>query len=158
MLPTLVVGAVLYGRKTDRKDWVASFVVIAGAAVYTSAVSSKSTTIEDFSILGPALLALYLLFDSLTSTTQEHLFRSGKRTREPLSAVLEQMIYVNLFSALVACVCVLASSPATDIVLLVTVPELMRDAILLSCFAAVGQLALLCTISSVSPPPLPAAD
>lgn len=137
-------------------------VVAFGCALYllsstSGQPSSGPSQPKDASIASPPivpifLLSGYLLFDGLTSTTQEKLLRKAAKGTSPLTPggpVLEQMVYVNLLSAVVSLLTASQqmSKMSGSVDLLLKTPHLQRDVLLLSATATIGQLVLFDTIA-----------
>jgi hypothetical protein len=81
---------------------------------------SEATSVTYGSLVGGMLLGCYLLFDGLTTTTQEHCFgkksQGGQKKVAPLTPggpVLDQMVYVNLCATLISLVICAGDGKAT---------------------------------------------
>lgn len=100
---------------------VAGAVVLFGCFVYLTSGSApikssnphaaKQTSDNPLApLIGCLLLCLYLGFDGLTSTTQEHYFGKSKKDTSPLTPggpVLDQMVFVNACATVIsAIICV----------------------------------------------------
>lgn len=101
---------------------VAGAVVLFGCFVYLTSgsapvksskshhVAASSTDNPWAPLIGCLLLCLYLGFDGLTSTTQEHYFGKSKKDTSPLTPsgpVLDQMVFVNACATIIsALICV----------------------------------------------------
>ena len=168
MIPVLLIGYFLYKKQFATKNFVAAGTVFVGIAIYlfsdsfhhkpsTKVISELDSSAAFFSsILGGILLLGYLLFDGLTSTTQERLFAknasSSTNPFTPESGVLDQMIYVNLFAAGFAVIGCLVDSRgfASSLGLLLSSGELMMGVITFSIVAALGLIVLLSSIAYVN--------
>ena len=127
----------------------------------TKIISDVDSSAAFFSsVLGGILLLGYLLFDGLTSTTQERLFAknasSSTNPFTPDSGVLDQMIYVNIFAAGLAIVGCFVDSRgfSSSFALLMNSGELVMGVITFSVVSALGLIVLLSSIASVPPSPL----
>ena len=84
------------GREADEQGGACNAGVSRGAVALALArrqtISAKHATASD-SMYGLVLMAIYLLADGMTSTTQERMFRGYTMS------TYNQMLYVNLFSA-----------------------------------------------------------
>merc|ERR1719428_2349110 len=82
------------------------------------------------SVYGLALLLGFLAFDGFTSTFQEKLFKEHSTTK------YNQMLYINLFSAITSCVSLLIFGGfSTAITFCMKHPKVMLDASMLSAGA-----------------------
>lgn len=140
-VPVLILGKVFYRKTYKTKEYFAGCLVVIGCCIYLFSGayppgqpgkhSTRSSSDHDSgpfaAIIGGSLLASYLFFDGLTSTTQEHYFgksRSDQNTAAhhlqqqqgrhhplvPGGPVLDQMIYVNASAALISLICCLLES------------------------------------------------
>ncbi|BGP74088.1 hypothetical protein NBRC10513v2_007520 [Rhodotorula toruloides] len=164
MIPVLVVGACIYRKSYMTREWVAGGVILAGCATYLfsspptphghAAPSVTSTDTWD-GIIGAAYLLGYLFFDGLVSSTQEAVFGKNPSSSDPFgpeSPVLDQMIYTNVFAALIAIAASVASTATgsfwPNLDLLLTSARLLWDVCVFSAASAVGLIVLLNTIAS----------
>ena len=139
MVPVLFLGRVVYRKTYKQKEYVAGAVVLLGCFVYLvslpqsaspaqhaklpadSPAASEATPTAYASLIGGVLLASYLLFDGLTSTTQEYSFgknsKNGQKKIAPLTPggpVLDQMVYVNLCASIISLI-ICASNGSTTL-------------------------------------------
>ncbi|BGO95912.1 hypothetical protein JCM10020v2_007649 [Rhodotorula toruloides] len=106
-------------------------------------------------LIGAAYLLGYLFFDGLVSSTQEAVFGKNPSSSDPFgpeSPVLDQMIYTNVFAALIAIAASVASTATgsfwPNLELLLTSARLLWDVCVFSAASAVGLIVLLNTIAS----------
>lgn len=159
MIPILLVQRLIHHQIPRNKDWVAAGTIAIGCATYLSTIRTPSPLENDAAfidaVLGCGFLFGYLLFDSLTSTSQERLFGRNTSSIDPFSNesnVLPQMVYVNIFSSIFSFIGVLSTfkqgrTPAS-ILLLMHDQTLQIDVLLLSATAALGLIILLNSIAS----------
>ncbi|KAL7336738.1 UAA transporter family-domain-containing protein [Rhodotorula toruloides] len=164
MIPVLVVGACIYRKSYLTREWVAGGVILAGCATYLfsspptphghAAPSATSADTWD-GLIGAAYLLGYLFFDGLVSSTQEAVFGKNPSSSDPFgpeSPVLDQMIYTNVFAALIAIAASVASTATgsfwPNLELLLTSARLLWDVCVFSAASAVGLIVLLNTIAS----------
>jgi len=98
-------------------------------------------TDKDDSTYGLLLMALYLMSDGFTSTLQEQLFRGYEMS------TYNQMLYVNLCSAIISLVTLVSSGellPSIQFSLSHT--DFMINSFILSAAASFGQMIILITI------------
>ncbi|RMZ84332.1 hypothetical protein DV738_g524, partial [Chaetothyriales sp. CBS 135597] len=108
LLPVMFLHVLLYQKRYPLSKYLIVFAVTAGVAVFTlyhppkagkkSSSSSSSKNAENSSLYGLSLLAVNLLFDGLTNTTQDHIFASPNRYGR-VSAP-QMMAATNLLSCL----------------------------------------------------------
>jgi len=136
ILPVLVLGTLGLGaKKYGKHEYFEGLMVTAGCLVFLLTGDTKAPqTQHDDSVVGLALMALYLFSDGFTSTLQEKLFAGYSMSKE------NQMIYVNGSSALLSIITLVASGQlwmALDFVF--AYPALLFDAFGLSLCAMFGQ-------------------
>lgn len=82
LLPVMFLHVVLFGKRYPWHKYVVVLLVTAGVAVFTlhhpstAKKTSSSSSGSNSSILGLTLLAINLLFDGLTNTTQDHIYKA----------------------------------------------------------------------------------
>jgi len=140
MFPVMIVGTLFSGKKYSVKDYLIAVSITAGCVVFllTGDISSKNTQNTP---VGLILMGLYMFFDGFTSTAQEKMFKGYTMS------TYDQMIYVNLFSAIICAVIMLAKGTlfmALDFSL--TYPSLLSDSIWLSVCSTFGQMLIYYTI------------
>jgi len=86
------------------------------------------------SVYGLALLLGFLAFDGFTSTFQEKLFKEHSTTK------YNQMLYINLFSAITSCISLFIFGGFSEaIAFCMAHPQIILDASMLSAGAVGGQ-------------------
>jgi len=134
MMPVMVWGIAISGKRYGLKDWLIALVVTGGVTEFlmTGSISAKHQ--NGTSVHGLILLIVFLALDGFTSTFQEKLFKEHKTTK------FNQMLYVNTFSGLVSFVTLCASRDlAPSFAFLGRHPGMIRDTLVLSASAVSGQ-------------------
>merc|ERR1719261_1531731 len=135
MMPVMVWGILISQKNYGMKDWLIAAAVTGGVVEFlmTGKISSAHADQGD-SIYGLALLVGFLAFDGFTSTFQEKLFKEHTTTK------YNQMLYINLFSALTSCVTLLLFGGFSEaIAFCMAHPQIILDASMLSAGAVGGQ-------------------
>merc|ERR1719217_225211 len=135
MMPVMLWGIVISGKAYSLKDWLVAAAVTGGVTEFlmTGNISAADSDQGD-SMYGLALLVGFLAFDGFTSTFQEKLFKEHSTTK------YNQMLYINLFSAITSCISLLAFGGFSEaIAFCMAHPRLMIDASFLSAGAVGGQ-------------------
>jgi adenosine 3'-phospho 5'-phosphosulfate transporter B2 len=148
MIPVMLWGRVILGRRYGMQDYAVAAAVTIGATVFllggdlTSAAAHKHGGSEkDTSMYGVALMAGYLGFDGFTSTFQDKLFKGYSME------TYNQMLWVTACSALLSAAWLLGDSSMGEALAFVgRHPEALRGIFTLSISSAVGQLFILATI------------
>jgi adenosine 3'-phospho 5'-phosphosulfate transporter B2 len=148
MIPVMLWGRVILGRRYGASDYAVAAAVTAGATIFllggdlTSAAASKhGKPSADTSMYGIALMAGYLGFDGFTSTFQDKLFKGYAME------TYNQMLWVTACSALLSAAWLLGDSSMSEAIGFVTRhPEALRGIFTLSLSSAIGQLFILHTI------------
>ena len=101
MVPVMVWGIIVSGKKYKYVDWIAAMGVTLGCAGFAlfGDVSSRASAGSSAAYLyafGMCLMMGYLMSDAFTSTFQEYLFKSESTTK------YNQMLYINSVSAVLA--------------------------------------------------------
>ena len=97
MLPTMLMGVLVSQKKHSIKDISTVLLITAGITGFVAGGDVRSEYASPGSSLyGILLLLAFLAFDGFTSTFQEKLFRETRMSK------YNQMLYMNLSSALVA--------------------------------------------------------
>jgi len=140
MFPVMIVGTFVSGKKYSVKDYGIAVSITLGCVLFllTGDISSKETSNTPIGLL---LMALYMFFDGFTSTAQEKMFKGYTMS------TYDQMIYVNLFSAIICVVIMLVKGTlGTAITFSLTYPNLLSDSIWLSVCSTFGQMLIYYTI------------
>lgn len=135
MMPVMVWGILISQKKYGVRDWVVALCVTAGVTEFlmTGEIRAPNTEARD-SIYGLAFLVSFLLFDGFTSTFQEKLFKEHQTSK------YNQMLYVNLCSALTSVFSLLAFGGYTQAIAFCAAhPPFILDVAFLSGAAVGGQ-------------------
>jgi adenosine 3'-phospho 5'-phosphosulfate transporter B2 len=133
MMPVMVWGMAVSGKRYDLTDWLIAFAVTGGVTEFlmTGPISSSSSSSSTY---GLALLGGFLLLDGFTSTFQEKLFK------EHVTSKYNQMVYINLGSCLISSGTLLVSGRISAALGFArTHPAFAMDAMSLSAAAVSGQ-------------------
>jgi adenosine 3'-phospho 5'-phosphosulfate transporter B2 len=140
MFPVMIVGSITSGKKYSFKDYAIAVSITFGCVLFllTGDISSKEANNTPTGLL---LMALYMFFDGFTSTAQEKMFKGYTMS------TYDQMIYVNLFSAII-CVVILVvkGTLVSAIQFSLQYPALLADSIWLSVCSTFGQMLIYYTI------------
>ncbi|MEW5319511.1 MAG: hypothetical protein WDW38_010656 [Sanguina aurantia] len=100
MLPVLVWGIIILGKKHTVKDFMVAIGITMGCTVFmlTGDIASKAATVGvwEASMYGLLLMLGYLGFDGFTSTFQDKLFKGYHMT------TYNQILYTTLWSSLLS--------------------------------------------------------
>jgi len=142
MIPVLVWGSIMSGKRYTLSDYGVAAAVAAGCTLFLLAGNIQAKySAEQNSLYGLVLMVVYLAFDGFTSTFQEKLFRGY-----PMSTY-NQMLFVNLTSACISFLGVASSGRlAADLQLCWQYPRLFIDASVLSAAAVIAQFFITYTI------------
>jgi len=142
MIPVMIVGTIISGKRYSLKDYGAAFFLTLGCTLFFllgdigTSHSSKSDT-----PWGLFLVAGYLFCDGFTSTFQEKLFKGHSMS------TYNQMLYVNLWSGLLSIIALVGADQLWDsIEFCFAHPSLFFMATGLSLCAMFGQLVIYYTI------------
>ncbi|WVQ69626.1 uncharacterized protein L199_007846 [Kwoniella botswanensis] len=171
MVPVLLLGRLVYGKQYRWRSYLAVLLVTLGAMLYMT-TSSNGLTADSRSSTprGILLLAGYLLFDGLASTTEAKLFQqshrrstskdsessNGTRTLSQNELVYDQMLWTNVCSLGVSTLVVLTDQKRSfgnflDVLKTPSGPRLLFDVSFLSLSASIGLIFLLTTIATYGP-------
>jgi len=148
MIPVMVWGRLIMGRRYGASDYVVAAAVTAGATVFllggdvtSSASKHHGKSASETSAYGVMLMAGYLGFDGFTSTFQDKLFKGYAME------TYNQMLWVTACSACLSAAWLLGDSSMGDALAFVSRhPEALQGIFALSMSSAVGQLFILNTI------------
>jgi len=140
MIPVMIWGTCLIGKKYKLKDYLIAATISSGCALFllTGNVTSSAAKKPDknTSLMGVVMMVGYLLFDGLTSSWQERLFKNVN------TSTWNQMLYVGLLST--------AATLVGQVGAQTTIPDwdalLYAHVLALSLSAAIGQIFILITI------------
>jgi len=96
MLPVMVWGMAISGKRYSAQDWCAAIAVTGGVTEFLMTGPTASPGERGNSTKGFVLLFAFLALDGLTSTLQEKLFKEHKTSK------YNQMMYVNGLSSIVS--------------------------------------------------------
>eukprot|EP01105_Mastigella_eilhardi_P015792 TRINITY_DN3613_c0_g1_i2.p1 TRINITY_DN3613_c0_g1~~TRINITY_DN3613_c0_g1_i2.p1 ORF type:complete len:361 (-),score=79.25 TRINITY_DN3613_c0_g1_i2:1055-1999(-) len=143
MIPVMIINAVTSPEKLKKysvADYVVAAVTTLGCTCFVLS-GDVSTHVKDpmkgATVVGVVLMLCHLFCDGLTSTTQERNFRDYKLSTH------EQMLWVNLCSALISVVlCVTSGGLSSSLTFILQHPLFLMHALGLSVCSFVGQLIL----------------
>merc|ERR1719210_303817 len=130
MMPVMVWGMVVSGKRFGVTDWMIAFAVTGGVVEFlmTGPISSHSD--QGNSTYGLLLLGGFLALDGFTSTFQEKLFK------EHTTSKYNQMLYINLGSCVISSSTLILSGRLADAIAFTTAhPLFFQDAMSLSASA-----------------------
>lgn len=134
MVPVMFWGVVISGKQYVMIDWFTSIVVSMSVAEFLLTGPIKATGSEYTSLYGLVMLLAFVALDSFTATFQEKLFR------DHLTSKYNQMLYINLVSAVITLVSLLMSGFTSESVsFCARHPDIIADASLLSLVAVLAQ-------------------
>jgi len=137
MIPVMVWGLIILGKRYNSKDYLLTLVVTLGCAVFMGTGATKSKRAKaggSDSIYGLMLMCGYLGFDGFTSTFQEKLFKNYKMSTS------NQILYVTLSSSCFALFGLLSAGQLFPALAFVTkYPECLREMLMLSVAATLSQ-------------------
>jgi len=143
MIPVMILGMVLSRKKYEVRDFGVAGVVTLGCLLFvlTGDIGSKHKEEEGDSTYGLLLMGAYLFSDGFTSTLQEQLFRGYKMS------ISNQMLYVSLCSAIISLISLISSNQfMASLSFSYQHSDFLRNSIMLSAAAAIGQFIILTTI------------
>eukprot|EP01113_Clastostelium_recurvatum_P046592 TRINITY_DN8188_c0_g2_i2.p1 TRINITY_DN8188_c0_g2~~TRINITY_DN8188_c0_g2_i2.p1 ORF type:complete len:358 (+),score=61.26 TRINITY_DN8188_c0_g2_i2:145-1218(+) len=138
MMPVMLVGTFLSGKKYSVKDYLIAASITLGCVVFMLtgdiATHSKDTSSTPYGLF---LMAAYMFFDGFTSTFQEKMFKGYTMS------TYDQMIYVNGCSALVSILVLVANGGLWSALEFTSqYPQLLVDSTMLSVCATLGQMVI----------------
>ncbi|KAL8700821.1 MAG: hypothetical protein Q9224_000795 [Gallowayella concinna] len=108
LLPVMFLHLTIFRKRYPLYKYLVVFLVTAGVAVFTlhhpSSKKKSSSSKSENSLWGLTLLAINLLFDGLTNSTQDHIFASFRPYSGP-----QMMVAQNLLSTLLTTLYLLLS-------------------------------------------------
>jgi len=142
MIPVMILGILIAGKKYTWKDFVIAILVTLGCVLF---VQTGDITLPDHdkhdSVYGLLLMGGYLFSDGFTSTFQEKLFHGYEMS------TYNQMLYVNLFSALFILIKLIAMNEfLPSLTFSFLYPRFTINSLILSVTSTTGQLIILITI------------
>jgi len=103
MMPVMIWGILVSKKRYTLFDWLVAAAVTGGVTMFLLTGPISSPDEGSSSVKGLMLLVLFLALDGLTSTMQEQVFSQHK------SSKYNQILWVNLFSAIVSFITLLVS-------------------------------------------------
>jgi len=141
MIPVMILGFLLGGKKYTMKDFGIAALVTLGCVMFVLTGDISGHASKDDSFYGLILMGCYLLSDGFTSTTQEKLLR-GLDVSE-----YNQMLYVNSFSVLISLSTLIFNNELwSSLTFSYEHPDFFFNSLFLSLASSFGQLIILWTI------------
>jgi len=134
MMPVMIWGMLVSRKRYSSSDWLVAVVVTGGVMEFlmTGPIGSDAGLTE--SRPGILLLMAFLTLDGFTSTFQEKLFK------DHVTSKYNQMLYINLGSAVISSCTLVATGGFTRAVDFAFVhPDFVKDAVVLSASAVGAQ-------------------
>ncbi|EGC38260.1 hypothetical protein DICPUDRAFT_76141 [Dictyostelium purpureum] len=140
MLPVMLVGTFISGKKYGLKDYAIALTITTGCMIFflTGKISTGGGDNTSYGIL---LMCAYMFFDSFTSTFQEKMFKGYTMS------TYDQMIYVNGCSSIISVLILIINGrlfPAMQFIS--THDGVFFDSTMLSACASLGQMVIYFTI------------
>jgi len=134
MMPVMIWGILISGKSYGMRDWTVALAVTLGCTEFLMTGPTHSKVSSANSFKGFLLLGGFLALDGLTSTFQEKLFKEHKTTK------YNQMMYINLLSATVSTLTLLATGQMVPAITFgFEHPRFWLDSALLSASAVGSQ-------------------
>jgi len=134
MMPVMVWGIIVSGKRYSVSDWMIAAAVTGGVTEFLMTGPIASHSSAGTSRHGLMLLGGFLVLDGFTSTFQEKLFK------EHVTSKYNQMLYINLGSAVISSGTLIASGRLGNAIAFATAhPSFVADATTLSAAAVGGQ-------------------
>ncbi|CAK9038533.1 unnamed protein product [Durusdinium trenchii] len=134
MMPVMIWGIIISRKSYSMRDWMVALAVTLGCTEFLMTGPTHSKVNSANSMKGFMLLGGFLVLDGLTSTFQEKLFKEHKTTK------YNQMLYINLLSATVSAVTLLATGDLMPAISFgMEHPKFLLDSALLSGSAVASQ-------------------
>ena len=158
MVPVMLGGLVLGGRKFSRFQYLSVAFVTFGVFLFNygkaSSSNGKSASVTENSTYGLSLIFLSLVFDAITGGLQDKVKTSTKvlnpshrKTAKP--SAHESMLYTNLSGAIVALVfAILTGQITSGFAFCAKYPKVLKAIVSYSLASAVGQNFIYHTITS----------
>ncbi|KAI4236110.1 MAG: hypothetical protein L6R40_006235 [Gallowayella cf. fulva] len=170
LLPVMFLHLTIFRKRYPLYKYLVVFLVTAGVAVFTlhhpSSKKKSSSSSKENSFWGLTLLAINLLFDGLTNSTQDHIFSSFRPYSGPQMMVAQNLlstfltVLYLLLSPLLATytpIFALLNIPTSSthelssaLTFIRTHPAVAKDIFLFSVCGAVGQIFIYYTLAHFS--------
>ncbi|KAI3635741.1 hypothetical protein MIR68_006379 [Amoeboaphelidium protococcarum] len=153
LLPVIIMSYVLYRKVHEWYKYASVLLITAGVCIFTFMHPTKPGTVDarQSSVYGLVLLAINLLLDGVTNSTQDNIF---SRYKEVNGA--HMMFYMNLISSLLMSLYLGAVTPIMNadgsnalleaLKFLSTYPDSVVDVVIFGFFGSVGQLFIFYTL------------
>mmetsp|Transcript_52285 Transcript_52285/g.161945 ORF Transcript_52285/g.161945 Transcript_52285/m.161945 type:complete len:229 (+) Transcript_52285:2-688(+) len=134
MMPVMLWGMAIGGKSYGARDWFVAAGVTLGVTEFLLTGPTAAPSGSGNSPRGLLWLAAFLALDGLTSTMQEKLFKE-----HPVSKY-NQMLYINIISAIITLVAMIATHTVSSAHVFCSVhPAIVVDIIELCLASIVGQ-------------------
>lgn len=134
MMPVMLWGMYIFGRKYRYVDWFVALGVTAGVVWFLLSGPFAPAHKNGNSAYGILLLVAFIFLDGFTATFQEQLFRENNTSK------YNQMLYINLCSAIISIVILFVSGYTSEVFhFSFDHPSLYGDASILSAAAVLAQ-------------------
>ncbi|KAI4120929.1 MAG: hypothetical protein LQ338_006668 [Usnochroma carphineum] len=172
LLPVMFLHLTIFRKRYPLYKYLVVFLVTAGVAVFTvhhpSTKQKGSSSKSSNSSWGLSLLAINLLFDGLTNSTQDHIFASFRPYSGPQMMVAQNLLSTLLTTLYLLLSPILLANPAVSSLLSIhptgstsselssalafirTHPAVGKDIILFAICGAVGQIFIYYTLAHFS--------
>ena len=169
LLPVMFLHLTIFRKRYPLYKYLVVALVTAGVAVFTlhhPSSSRKSKGTSSNSVWGLSLLAINLLFDGLTNSTQDHIFATYRPYSGPQMMVAQNFLSTLLTAAYLLLAPFLASIPfisstfafdassanelASALAFIRTHPSVGKDVLGFAICGAVGQIFIYYTLSHFS--------
>ncbi|KAK7206550.1 UAA transporter family-domain-containing protein [Myxozyma melibiosi] len=149
LLPVMALHVILFRRKYSWSKYMVVLAVTCGVSMFTlyhpSASKKAAAGRQSSSAYGLFLLTINLLFDGLTNSTQDHIFRSQPTITGP-----KMMCGINVMSTFLTGLFLLSpfsSELSSAIDFFRDYPSVLRDIVLFAVCGAIGQVFIFYTLS-----------
>eukprot|EP00434_Breviolum_minutum_P042189 symbB.v1.2.037537.t2/scaffold5565.1/size25819/2 len=142
MLPVMLVGMIISKKKHSLQEVCVVTLLTLGLSLFVAGGNVSSENAEGSSFYGICLLMAFLWFDSFTSNFQEKLFKEDNMSK------YNQMLYMNLSSALVATSILVFSGMLPYCLAFLDHPGFASHVLMLSLSAAAGQYYIFSMVQS----------
>jgi len=134
MMPVMIWGIIVSGKRYSLQDWMIAGAVTGGVTEFLMTGPITSHSSAGTSTHGLMLLGAFLALDGFTSTFQEKLFK------EHVTSKYNQMLYINMGSAVISTATLLVSGKMTSAInFAIAYPSFLADGMMLSGAAVGGQ-------------------
>eukprot|EP01103_Thecamoeba_quadrilineata_P018797 TRINITY_DN7372_c0_g1_i1.p1 TRINITY_DN7372_c0_g1~~TRINITY_DN7372_c0_g1_i1.p1 ORF type:complete len:365 (-),score=73.51 TRINITY_DN7372_c0_g1_i1:71-1165(-) len=141
IIPVMILGMSLSGKKYTWKEFFVALLVSAGCALFVLTGDIADHKEKSDTMYGLLLMVVYLFSDGFTSTLQEKLFRGTEMS------TYNQMFYVNICSATISLATLVFSGEfASSMEFSTKHPDFLANSLFLSLTSTGGQVVILMTI------------